>query len=200
MSTQWAKTVLKPAVFCAALLPLLYIFWRIVIARRGIESTGYLINHTGAWGMYFLCIGLAVTPVRKVFAWPSFARLRGMIGLFAFFYVSVHVLIVVWLEHDFEPALIWHHVSRTASNVMDAIAFILLIPLALTSNRLALRRMGARSWQRLHNTVYVIVPLAAARFWSHALTSGQWGEAVTFGIIIGILLGTRLYWRLGRPR
>ena len=199
MNAGWMKA-LKPTVFCAALLPLAYFLWRIFVSQRGIESTGYLINHTGAWSMYLLCIGLAVTPARKLFAWPWLARLRGMLGLFAFFYVCLHVFIVSWLEHDFDPALVWHHLSRTSANVMDAIAFFLLIPLALTSNQATKRLLGGARWKRLHSMVYVIVPLAAARFWAGALTSGQWGETIAFGIIIATLLGIRLYWWIRQPQ
>lgn len=200
MDTALTKKALKPAAFCAALLPLAYFLWRIFVARRGIDSTGYLINHTGAWSMYFLCIGLAVTPSRRLFALPWLARLRGMLGLFAFFYVSLHVLIVIWLEHDFEPALIWRHVARTPANVMDTIAFLLLIPLALTSNKAAMSALGGPGWTRLHRLVYVIAPLAAARFLAGSLTSGQWGETIIFGAIIAALLGIRLYWWTQRPR
>lgn len=189
---------LKVAVFVTALMPLVYIFWYVFGSGKIVEPVAFFINQSGIWSMYVLCIGLAVTPLRKLMAWQDLGKLRGMLGLFGFFYVSLHVFLVIWLDHEFDVVKIWRHVIRTPANFMDAIAFLFLVPLALTSNRAAMRRLGGARWKQLHSLVYLIVPLAAARFWAGALTSGRWGETIFFVTLISVLLGVRLYWKMSR--
>lgn len=180
--------IMKPCAWMAALLPLAHALWT---ATGLVEPSSFLIGRTGFLGMCFLCIALAVTPLRKILGWPALAGLRGTLGLAAFCYIMVHVCIASFGLPD-----LWLHITRTPANFADALAFLLLIPLALTSNGPARRRLGGQRWKRLHQLAYLIAPLAASRFWLDALTSGRYGYAAGFSLCIATMLGLRLYWRL----
>lgn len=180
---------------CAA-LPALRLIWELAAGDVVHEPAGYLIRRTGFLSMYLLCVGLAITPMTKQLKLSSASSLRKMSGLFAFFYAVVHVMSVIWLEHAFDLRQTWIHVARTPSNSLDALAFTLMIPLALTSTDASIRRLGGRAWRRLHSMVYLIVPVAASRFVFAAMSSGRWAEAIGFGTVVGGLLGIRLYWLL----
>jgi len=177
----------KAAAWALALLPLCH---TLRAAAGAVEPSSFLIERTGFWSMCFLCIALAVTPLRRILAWPALASLRGILGMAAFCYALLHVGIA-----SFDLPDVWQHIVRTPANFVDALAFLLLIPLALTSNAPAKRWLGGQRWKRLHQLVYLIVPLAASRFWLDALTSRRYGYAAGFSLCILILLGLRLYWR-----
>lgn len=181
-------TPLKAAAWLLASLPLGHAIWT---AAGSAEPSSLLVARTGFLGMCFLCIALTVTPLRRLLAWPELAALRGTFGLAAFYYILVHVCIAAPGTQD-----IWQHVTRTPANFVDGLAFLLLIPLALTSNGPAKRCLGGARWKRLHQLVYLILPLAASRFWLDALTSNRYGYAAGFSLCILLLLGARMYWRI----
>lgn len=185
------RRFVKPAVFCAALLP--FIATAVAVPQR-VEPIEFIVARSGAWAAYFLCIGLAVTPLRKLLNWPALAPLRGMLGLFAFAYASIHVLAVVWLDMGFDLSEVWHHIVLRPTNALDAIAYLLLVPLAVTSTKGAQLRLGAQRWKRLHRLAYLIAPLAAARFWAAALGGRGYAGAVAFTLVLAALLGIRLWW------
>lgn len=182
---------LKPAVFCSALLPLVHI--AVTIAQL-VEPIEFIVFQSGAWATYFLCIGLAVTPLRKLLNWPALAAIRGMLGLFAFFYASVHVVAVVWLDQGFNLSEVWHHIALRPTNTLDAIAYLMLVPLAATSSKRAQLQLGARRWRQLHRLAYLIAPLAVARFWAAALAGRGFAIAIGFTLVLTALLGSRLFW------
>jgi sulfoxide reductase heme-binding subunit YedZ len=182
---------LKPALFCIAALPAVHIA---ATVPRLVEPIEFIVVRSGNWTTYFLCIALAVTPLRRLLPWPALAGVRGMLGLFAFFYATVHVLAVVWLDQGFDLAEVWHHIVLRPTNTLDAIAYLMLLPLAVTSTKRVRLRLGAQRWQRLHRLAYCIAPLAAARFWAAALDGRGYVEAVALTLVLAALLGIRLYW------
>lgn len=181
---------LRPAVFAASLLPLAHI---VATVPHLVEPVEFVVFRSGMVATCFLCIGLAVTPLRKLFDWPALAAVRGMLGLFAFFYASLHVLSVAWTEGG-DIAELWHIITLRPTNTLDAIAYLMLVPLAATSSRRAKILLGPQRWKRLHRLAYLAAPLAAARFWAAALEGRGYFPALAFTLLLALLLGIRVYW------
>ncbi|UGQ48567.1 protein-methionine-sulfoxide reductase heme-binding subunit MsrQ [Massilia endophytica] len=187
---------LKPAAWTLAMVPMACM---LAISIAAADPAGYLIGKSGIWTMYFLCLALALTPLRKLSGWHALAPLRGILGLAAFYYALLHVGLACF-EQRFDMLELGRHIVRTPANFVDALAFLLLVPLGLTSGRAAKRALGAWRWTRLHRLAYLIAPLAASRFWFDALTSRQYGRAAGFTLCIAVLLGLRGYWHFRRIR
>ena len=186
----------KWGVFIAASLP----FLRLVIAANfdglGANPLEFITRNTGDWTLYFLCITLAITPARKLLQWHWLIRLRRMLGLFSFFYAACHFLTFLWFDHFFEIEEMWRDVIKRPFITVGFIAFVMLIPLALSSSNWAIRKMGGKTWQLLHRAVYVIVPLGVLHYvWMRA-GKNNFTQPIVFGAIVALLLGMRLYWRL----
>lgn len=186
----------KWGVFIAASLP----FLRLVIAANfdglGANPLEFITRNTGDWTLYFLCITLAITPARKLLQWHWLIRLRRMLGLFSFFYAACHFLTFLWFDHFFEIEEMWRDVIKRPFITVGFIAFVMLIPLALSSSNWAIRKIGGKPWQLLHRAVYVIVPLGVLHYvWMRA-GKNNFTQPIVFGAIVALLLGMRLYWRL----
>ncbi len=186
----------KWGVFIAASLP----FLRLVIAANfdglGANPLEFITRNTGDWTLYFLCITLAITPARKLLQWHWLIRLRRMLGLFSFFYAACHFLTFLWFDHFFEIEEMWRDVIKRPFITVGFIAFVMLIPLALSSSNWAIRKIGGKPWQLLHRAVYVIVPLGVLHYvWMRA-GKNNFTQPIVFGAIVALLLGIRLYWRL----
>lgn len=186
----------KAILFVLACLP----FVRLIIAAMydglGANPLEFITRNTGDWTLYFLCITLAITPARKLLGWHWLVRLRRMLGLFSFFYAACHFLTFLWFDHFFEFADMWRDVVKRPFITVGFIAFVLLIPLAVTSSNWAIRHLGGKSWQILHRTVYLIVPLGVLHYiWMRA-GKNNFAQPMVFASIVAILLGIRLYWRL----
>ena len=129
----------------------------------------YLIRATGDWTLRFLCLTLAVTPLRVITATPALARFRRMLGLFAYFYVVLHLLCYSWFDMGFDVADIARDIAKRPFILVGFTAFLLLTPLAATSFNRAIRALGAARWQMLHKAVYVVAALAMLHFfWMRA--------------------------------
>lgn len=155
---------LKPPLFLAGLLPLAgyaYGFFADTLGANPIEA---VTRGLGTWALNFLLLTLVVTPARKYLGWVWLAPLRRMLGLFAFFYAVLHLVTYLWLDQFFD----WHEIGRDLLKrpfiAAGMLTFALLVPLAATSNAYAVRRLGGRTWQRLHRLVYVAVMLAMLHF------------------------------------
>lgn len=186
----------KWGVFIAASLP----FLRLVIAANfdglGANPLEFITRNTGDWTLYFLCITLAITPARKLLQWHWLIRLRRMLGLFSFFYAACHFLTFLWFDHFFEIEEMWRDVIKRPFITVGFIAFVMLIPLALSSSNWAIRKIGGKPWQLLHRAVYVIVPLGVLHYvWMRA-GKNNFTQPIVFGAMVALLLGMRLYWRL----
>ena len=190
MTTPRFASWLKPLVFAAALLPLAWLGWRAVEGSLGANPIETINRFLGDWALRFLLIALAVTPVRKITGWAAVARLRRMLGLFAFFYVCLHVSSYVGLDQFFDWQAIWKDVLKRRYITFGMGALVLLIPLAVTSTDAMIRRLGGRRWRALHRAVYLILPLAALHFWM--MVKADHSRPLLYGAIGAVLLGYRV--------
>jgi sulfoxide reductase heme-binding subunit YedZ len=189
--TQIAR--IKAAVFVACLIPLALLALRAWRDQLGANPIEYITRATGWWTLTFLMITLTVTPVRRLLSMPWLLRLRRMLGLFAFFYASLHFTTYIWLDQFFDLAAIVKDVVKRPFITVGFCAFVLLTPLAATSTNAMVKRLGARRWQWLHRLIYVIGVLGVTHFlW---LVKKDIREPLVFIVILACLLGTRLWWR-----
>ena len=183
---------LKASLFLLCLLPLgklLLETFSLAGLSLGANPVEELIHRNGIWGLNFLLITLAVTPLRKITGWAWLLRLRRMFGLFAFFYTSLHFLVYAGLDQRFRPRLIIDDVIERPYITLGMTALLLLIPLAVTSTNRMMRRLGRR-WQKLHRLVYVIAILGVWHFYWQ--TKLDVAEPLIYIAILAVLLGFRV--------
>jgi sulfoxide reductase heme-binding subunit YedZ len=179
---------IKPTVFLLALLPLGRLVWLGGAGDLGANPIEFITRSMGTWTLVFLCLSLAMTPARKLTGWTGFIHLRRMLGLFCFFYATVHFLIWLWLDHNFSLAAMWQDVLERPYITFGFLAFVLLIPLALTSNRWAQRKLGRR-WSHLHRMIYGIAILAILHYWWHKAGKSDYETvSIYLGVIVVLLL------------
>ena len=181
---------LKPLVFLAALGPLAYLAWGAVNDGLGANPISEITLATGLWTLRFVTITLAVTPLRR-FVWNDAIKFRRMLGLFAFFYATAHFLTYLVLDQFFAFDLMVKDVVKRPFITAGMVAFLLMIPLALTSTRGWIRRLGRR-WQALHRLIYLSGIAAAVHFvWKVKVAMG---EPVYYAAILAVLLAARVWW------
>ena len=194
-----AIRALKLVLFLLCLLPLGKLAletFAVAGLSLGANPVEELLHRLGKWGLNFLLITLAVTPLRRLSGWSWLLRFRRMLGLFAFFYVTLHFLVYAGLDQRFDPAAILEDVAERPYITLGMTALLLLLPLALTSTRAMMRRLGRR-WQPLHRLVYPITILGVWHFyWQVKLDTL---EPLIYAAILAALLGFRLV-RRGRDR
>jgi sulfoxide reductase heme-binding subunit YedZ len=190
---------LKAAVFVLALVPFARMVW-LTGTGQLVEPLEFITHGSGDWALYFLCITLAVTPLRRFSGWTWLVRLRRMFGLFSFFYAVLHFMTFLWFDHFFDLAGMWKDVLKRPFITVGFLAFVLLIPLAATSTNAMIRRLGSKRWQRLHRLIYLIAPLAILHFWWMKAGKNDFEQPILFGAIVALLLGLRLYWHFARPQ
>jgi len=182
----------KPVLFLVCLLPLAVLLLQAFEVRGmnlGANPVEKLLHELGRWGLKFLFLTLAVTPFRRWTGWNWLLRFRRMLGLFAFFYVLLHFLTYAVLDQGLDVALVIEDVIKRPYITLGMAGLLLLIPLAVTSTRGMMRRMGKR-WVKLHRLVYVIAILGAWHFyWQVKLDTL---EALVYAIILAVLLATRI--------
>ena len=192
-----AVSALKALIFVVALMPLA----RLALGALyfpdwlGANPAEFITRATGDWTLRFLLITLAVTPLRKLTGWNWLARLRRMLGLYAFFYGVVHLSSYVSFDHVFDVMEILRDIVKRPFITVGFTALVLLIPLAITSTNAMVRRLGAKRWLALHRLVYVIAPLGVLHFWW--MVKRDITEPAVYAAILTVLLGYRL---ATRPR
>lgn len=186
----------KPFIFVLCTLPFFYLVWGASNDALGANPAEYLIRATGDWTLRFLCITLAVTPLRVATAIPELLRMRRMLGLFVYFYVSIHLLCYGWLDMGFEWIDIAADIAKRPFILVGFTAFVLLTPLAATSFNRAIRSLGARRWQMLHRIVYGIALLAVLHFYWMRAGKSNFAEVIVYGGILAALL----LWRVWNKR
>jgi sulfoxide reductase heme-binding subunit YedZ len=186
----------KPLLFMLCVLPFAWLFYGAAANTLGANPAEALIRATGDWTLRFLCITLAVTPLRQWTGQPALARFRRMLGLFAFFYVVLHFLSYAWLDMGFELDAIVRDIPKRPFALVGFTAFLLMIPLAATSFNRAIKALGAARWQMLHRLVYVIVSLGLLHFFWMRAAKNNFAEVAVYAVVIGVLLGWRLKQRL----
>ena len=163
----------------------------------GANPAEALIRGTGDWTLRFLCLVLAVTPLRQWTGWHALARWRRMLGLFAFFYGGLHFCAYAWLDMGFEGQDILKDIAKRPFILVGSAALLLMLPLAATSFNHAIRALGAARWQALHRAVYAVGLLGVLHFFWMRAGKRNFAEVAVYAGIIGILLGWRL-WRRAR--
>ena len=182
----------KPVVFVASLLPFVWLLYGAFANNLGANPAEYLIRSTGDWTLRFLCITLAVTPLRVVTGTPALARFRRMLGLFVYFYVVLHLLSYSWFDMGFDVGDIVKDIIKRPFILVGFAAFLLLTPLAATSFNRAVKAMGAKRWQALHKLVYVIAGLGILHFFWMRSGKNDFAEVAVYGAVLAVLLGWRL--------
>jgi sulfoxide reductase heme-binding subunit YedZ len=181
----------KPLVFILALLPLAGLVYGAVNDQLGANPAEYLIRATGDWTLRFLCLVLAVTPLRVITATPALARFRRMLGLFVYFYVVLHLMSYSGFDMGFDVADIARDIAKRPFILVGFSAFLLLTCLAATSFNGAIRAFGAARWQMLHKAVHVVAALAILHFFWMRAGKNDFGEVAVYAAILGALLGWR---------
>ena len=182
----------KPVVFLLCLLPFLSLTYRAFTDGLGANPAEYLIRATGDWTLRFICIVLAVTPLRTLTNTPGLARFRRMLGLYVYFYVVVHLLSYSGFDMGFDVGDIAHDIAKRPFILVGFSAFVLLTPLAATSFNRAIKAMGAKRWQMLHKLVYGIAVLGLLHFFWMRAGKNNFAEVGVYAAIIAVLLGWRV--------
>ena len=188
---------IKAVVFALCLIPLGLLVHGIVTDNLGANPIEAVTRGLGDWALRLLLITLAVTPLRRFTGLNWLLRLRRMLGLFTFFYATLHMLTYVWLDQFFDWPFILKDIFKRPFITVGFLAFLLLIPLAVTSTNAMMKRLG-RNWSRLHKTVYVIAVLAVLHFWW--MVKADIREPALYAGILAVLLGLRLMWKVRDSR
>jgi sulfoxide reductase heme-binding subunit YedZ len=188
---------IKLVLFLLALVPVALLAYK-TIAGQFVEPLEAITRGTGDWVLYLLCMTLAITPLRRLTGWNWLVKLRRMAGLFTFFYAFLHFLAFLWFDHFFDLAEMWKDVVKRPFITVGFIAFVLLIPLAVTSTNGMIKRLGGKRWQWLHRLIYLIAPLGILHFWWMKAGKNNFAEPILFGVIVAVLLGLRVYWARSR--
>ena len=190
----------KQAMFVLCLLPFVGLFWGAANDALGANPAEYLIRATGDWTLRFLCITLAVTPMRQRFVLPELAKLRRMLGLFVYFYALLHALSYAWLDMGFEWMDVVKDIAKRPFILVGFTAAMLLTLLAATSFNQAVKWLGAKRWQMLHRTVYLIAALTLLHFFWMRAGKNNFAEVWLYTAIIATLLAWRIQWWVKQRR
>ena len=212
LSDRTLRFGLKPAVFLASLGPFFYLVWAALTGNLSANPLADLTNETGVWTLRFICITLAITPLRKITGWNPLIKFRRMAGLYAFFYGTLHLLTYVIADRfaglDFPDGML---ALSTARNLAKSVAadivkrpfitigfatWVTMAPLAVTSTTGWIRRMGGKRWNRLHKLVYLTGVLGPLHYWW--LVKADVSRPLTYALVVAILLGARAF--LNRPK
>ncbi|RST53737.1 sulfite oxidase heme-binding subunit YedZ [Variovorax sp. MHTC-1] len=183
----------KPLVFVLCLVPFAWLVYGAFTDGLGANPAEYLIRSTGDWTLRFICIVLAVTPLRVIAKTNALARFRRMLGLFAYFYVVLHLLSYSWFDMGFDIPEIAKDIAKRPFILVGFTAFVLLTPLAATSFNRAIKALGAKRWQALHKLVYVIAGLGLLHFFWMRAGKNDFAEVFVYAAIIAVLLSWRVW-------
>lgn len=194
--SPWLHPAAKPLLFVLCLLPFGWLMYGALANTLGANPAEALIRSTGDWTLRFLCITLAVTPLRVLTGQPALLRFRRMLGLFAFFYVVLHFLSYAWLDMGFDLQAIVVDIPKRPFALVGFLAFVLMLPLAATSFNRAIKALGTKRWQVLHKLVYAIVLLGLLHFFWMRAAKNNFAEVAVYAVVIAALLGWRVMRRL----
>jgi sulfoxide reductase heme-binding subunit YedZ len=194
LTSKWTKV----AVFLLCLIPLLELLDRALHNRLGANPVEFLQHATGDWILRFLVFTLAITPLRKLFNLPDLIRFRRMLGLFAFFYACLHFLTYIGPDQSFDPSAMWKDIAKRPFITVGFTAFVLLIPLAITSTTGWIRRLGGKRWQMLHRAIYVSAVLGVVHY--YWLVKSDVRKPLFYGTLVAILLLWRFASWISRRR
>jgi sulfoxide reductase heme-binding subunit YedZ len=187
---------IKVLVFILCLTPLFWLGWRAFNDRLTANPIEFITHYTGDWTLRLIIIGLFITPLRKILNLPDLIRFRRMVGLFAFFYASLHFLTWIWLDKFFDPGEMWADIVKRKYITVGMTAFLMLIPLAVTSTTGWIRRLGGKRWQLLHRLVYTAAICGVVHY--YWLVKSDIRLPLLYGALVALVLGWRLYARARR--
>ena len=214
MADRAVRFVLKPVAFIAALGPAAWLGWSALTGGLSANPLKDLTNETGLWTLRFLCVTLAITPLRKISGWNGLIKFRRMAGLYAFFYGTLHLLTYVVADRfaglEFTDGIatratvlnlahaVWDDVSKRPFITLGFTAWAMMAPLAVTSTAGMIRRLGGKRWTLLHTLVYPAAALGVIHFWW--LVKADTRRPLAYAAAVGILLVFRGYWKRARIR
>jgi sulfoxide reductase heme-binding subunit YedZ len=188
--TQWMTRVIKPALFVLCLVPVGLLAWDAFTHHLGANPVEKLNHRTGIWTLRMLLITLSITPLRRLMGWNVLIRLRRMFGLYTFFYACLHFSTWLVFDHFFDVQEIVKDIVKRPYITVGFSAFVMLIPLAVTSTNNWVRRLGSR-WAKLHQLVYVIATLGVLHYlW---LVKADVRDPVIYGLMLAVLLAYRAW-------
>jgi sulfoxide reductase heme-binding subunit YedZ len=188
------------AVWLACFAPLVWLAWRAFSDDLGANPIEALIRQIGVWGLRLLLVGLAITPAARILKKPRLVRFRRTIGLFAFSYICLHLLTYIGVDLFFDWGQLWKDILKRPFITLGMAAFVLLIPLAVTSTNGMIRRLGRATWQRLHWLIYLIVPLGVAHY--YLLVKADHRPPLIYAAILTVLMLWRFWdaWQRNRAK
>jgi len=188
--TSRQLVLIKVTLFLAALVPLAWLVLDGMQGRLSPNPVEAITHRTGDWILNFLMLTLSVTPLRKISGWHWLLRLRRMLGLFAFFYACLHFTTYIWLDQFFAMSEVWKDIAKRPYITVGFSAFVMLIPLALTSTNSMVKRLGAQRWRKLHRLVYVIAVFGVLHYlW---LVKSDIRLPLAYGVVLITLLVLRV--------
>lgn len=182
--------LIKLALFPATLLPLVRLAWKGCHAGLGANPIEVITRSTGDWALIFLLVTLSISPLRRLTRQYWLIGVRRMIGLFAFFYASLHFLTYIWLDKFFDLHEMLEDIGKRPFITVGFSAFVLLIPLALTSTARSIRYLGGKNWQRLHRLIYLTSILGVTHYWW--LVKADIRKPERYAVLLGTLLLYRI--------
>ena len=178
----------KPLVFVLCLLPFAWLAYAAFADALGANPAEALLRSTGDWTLRFLCLVLAITPLRQMLNLPVLARFRRMLGLYVFFYACLHLLCYAWFDMGLEWADIVADIPKRPFILVGFAAWAILLVLAATSPKFMLRALGGKRWQWLHRAVYAVAPLAVLHFFWMRAGKNNFAEVAVYAAILAALL------------
>jgi methionine sulfoxide reductase heme-binding subunit len=194
--TQWARRVIKPAVFLACLIPISQLVYGAFWGDLGANPVETITNTTGIWTLRLIVITLVISPARWLTKWNTIIQFRRMLGLFAFFYGTMHFMTYFILDRSLIFTDLWEDVIKRPYITMGFSAFVLLIPLALTSTKGWIRRLGGYRWNLLHRLIYVSAILAVIHYWWKVKLDTTYPRY--YALVVAALLGVRVWRAIAR--
>jgi sulfoxide reductase heme-binding subunit YedZ len=188
--------IIKAGLFLLACVPFLRLIIFAYLDQLGANPLEAITRNTGDWTLYMLCITLSITPLRRLSGWNWLLAMRRMLGLFTFFYASLHFLAFYWFDHFFDVQAMLIDVLKRPFIAMGFATFLLLLPLAITSTNSMMRRLGKR-WKTLHQLIYLIILTGLVHFWWMRAGKQNFAQPLLITVIAVVLLGSRvvMWWQ-----
>jgi sulfoxide reductase heme-binding subunit YedZ len=183
--------IIKAGLFLLACVPFLRLIIFAYLDQLGANPLEAITRNTGDWTLYMLCITLSITPLRRLSGWNWLLAMRRMLGLFTFFYASLHFLAFYWFDHFFDVQAMLIDVLKRPFIAMGFATFLLLLPLAVTSTNSMMRRLGKR-WKTLHQLIYLIILTGLVHFWWMRAGKQNFAQPLLISVIAVVLLGSRV--------
>ncbi|MCX7210318.1 MAG: sulfoxide reductase heme-binding subunit YedZ [Burkholderiales bacterium] len=183
--------IIKAGLFLLACVPFLRLIIFAYLDQLGANPLEAITRNTGDWTLYMLCITLSITPLRRLSGWNWLLAMRRMLGLFTFFYASLHFLAFYWFDHFFDVQAMLIDVLKRPFIAMGFATFLLLLPLAITSTNSMMRKLGKR-WKTLHQLIYLIILTGLVHFWWMRAGKQNFAQPLLITVIAVVLLGSRV--------